>query len=135
MNKSLLVPVITVIFVLFCCNASDGKKQNNIGKLSIGWASADLTPNDPVIIRSSISTGIKDPVTATALALEYDNGSSSERVIMISCDLISIPDGRRSSDNLLGEVRNRKSESIPEIDSNQVILNVSHTHYSPTVAI
>ena len=46
----------------------------NSNTLHIGWASADITPEQPVVITGQfyarVSEGVMDPVTATALALE-----------------------------------------------------------------
>ena len=123
----LLIAVLTLIFT-----SCYGEKEDKTGNFAIGWASADITPDEPVIIRGTISTGARDPVTVTALAIESGSGPSSEKAIMISCDLISIPDGR-SDDNLRDDVRELLKESIPEISPEQVILNATHTHIAPTL--
>ena len=51
--------------------ANDGESA---GQLRIGWASADLTPEDPVVLtgfsRARVSEGVLDPITATALVIE-----------------------------------------------------------------
>jgi len=42
--------------------------------LQIGWSSVDLTPDKPVFLTGisarRVSQGVKDPITATAMALE-----------------------------------------------------------------
>ncbi len=107
--------------------ASDDEQP---GQLRIGWASADLTPEEPVVLtgfsRARVSEGVLDPITATVLAIESVREGAPERsVIMVSCDLISI------SDELREQVRARVEQSLPEVDASQVVLNATHTHCGP----
>jgi hypothetical protein len=107
--------------------ASDGEQA---GPLRVGWASADLTPEQPVVLtgfsRARVSEGVLDPITATVLAIEsVQAGGTPGKVIMISCDLISI------SDELRDRVRNKVKTSLPEIDPGAVVLNATHTHCGP----
>lgn len=104
--------------------------------LHIGWAMVDVTPSEPVIIRSTtVSEGVQDPITATVLALESGNGADSEKVIMVSCDLIAIPDGARDkADNLRDSVRAHVVKAFPEIRPEQIILNATHTHVAPHIS-
>jgi hypothetical protein len=106
---------------------SDGEQA---GQLRIGWASADLTPDEPVVLtgfsRARVSDGVLDPITATVLAIEsVQDGNASGMVIMVSCDLISI------SDELRDRVRAKAKQCLPEIDANTVVLNATHTHCGP----
>jgi hypothetical protein len=98
-------------------------------KIKIGWASADLTPEKPSLIagqfHARVSEGVMDPVTATAMAIE----SGGCGVVMVSCDLVTIPPG------LLNAVRERILETIPEIDPQCVFLNATHTHTGPEVRV
>jgi len=126
-------------YFLFCCvlsflNCSGDREENQSGKVSngnfkIGWATADITPGEPVLIAGQlyarVSEGILDPITVTALAIESGKGSSTEKVIMISADLVSI------GDNLRDNVRGLLKETLPEIKSEQVILHATHTHAAP----
>ena len=70
-------------------------------RLKIGWAQADITPEEPVLIcgqrHARVSEGVRDPVTATALVFERDG----EHVVFVSWDLAS------ASDELCGAVRER----------------------------
>ncbi|TWU25286.1 Neutral/alkaline non-lysosomal ceramidase [Novipirellula galeiformis] len=98
--------------------------------LHIGWASADITPEQPVVLtgfsRARVSAGVLDPITATALVLDsVQGGKSSEKVVMISLDLIGV------SNDLRDQVREKVSQSLPEIDPNKVMLNATHTHCAP----
>ncbi len=102
--------------------------------LKIGWASADITPDRPVAMRGrELSEGVKDPVTATALALERGAGEAVERVILVSCDLQHITDGNRYEANMLAKVRALLQTALPEVPSGNVILMATHTHVAPSV--
>jgi hypothetical protein len=101
-----------------------------VRQLRIGWASADLTPEEPVVLtgfsRARVSEGVADPITATVLAIEsIQDGAPAEMVIMVSCDLISI------SDELRERVRAKVKQSLPEVDADNVVLNATHTHCGP----
>ncbi len=98
--------------------------------LMIGWASADITPDQPALLQGQfharISEGVMDPITITALAIESrKNGKAVGKVIMISCDLVGIRDILRDG------VRERLKKTLPEIESQQVFLNATHTHTAP----
>lgn len=98
--------------------------------LKIGWAAADITPDGPVAMRGGkLSEGVKDPVTATALALEQ----GAERVVLISCDLQHITDGNRYAANMLANVRAQVVAGVPELEEGSVILMATHTHAAPSV--
>ena len=107
-----------------------GSEAERAGQLHIGWASADLTPERPVVLtgfsRARVSEGVSDPITATVLAIESTrDGEPAGMVIMVSCDLISI------SDELRDRVRAKVKQSLPEIDADDVVLNATHTHCAP----
>jgi hypothetical protein len=102
--------------------------------LKIGWSMADLTPDGPVEIRGGVqSEGVMDPITATALVLESGSGSRAERIVLVSCDLLWIPDGNRNTVNFRDHVRGRLRDSIPEISSEKIILMATHTHMAPAI--
>ncbi len=107
-----------------------GNDAEQSGPLRIGWASADLTPEEPVVLtgfsRARVSEGVMDPITATVLVIEsVGDGDSADNVIMVSCDVISI------SDELRDRARAKVIQAVPEIDSDSVVLNVTHTHCGP----
>ena len=107
-----------------------GSDAEQAGPLRLGWASADLTPEKPVVLtgfsRARVSEGVLDPITATVLAIEsVRDGAPAGMVIMVSCDLISI------SDELRDRVRGKVEKSLPEIDADNVVLNGTHTHCGP----
>lgn len=100
------------------------------GPLRIGWASVDITPDEPVVVvgfsSARISEGVLDPLTATALVLEAaDSNQPANHVVLISMDLIGV--GNDLRDRLREIVR----EKVPEIDPNTIVLNGTHTHCGP----
>jgi len=104
-------------------------KPNAQPQLKIGWAAADLTPDQPVQIAGQfhvrVSEGVLDPITATALALSSGEGESETGVVLVSCDLVCIPAG------LLKSVRERVATHIRDLDPGCVILHATHTHTAP----
>lgn len=68
-------------------------RDKKTGQLYVGWSVADITPKKPVALTGNmgktISEAVMDPLTATVLALETNNGTK-EQAIMISCDLLFI---------------------------------------------
>lgn len=107
--------------------------MNSTGRLEIGWATADLTPDAPVLVSGQfhcrISEGVRDPVTATALALASGDGVPAVSAVLVSCDLVGIPD------SLLRAVRCRVRERLPDLDPEWVVLNATHTHTAPEVRV
>lgn len=99
-------------------------------ELKIGWGTADLTPGEPVLVSGQfyarVSEGVMDPVTATALALESGGGG---RLVMVSCDFVSIPDGLRDA------VRARLAGLAPDLAPGDVFLSATHTHTGPEVRV
>lgn len=92
--------------------------------LKVGWAQADITPKEPVLIagqfHSRVSEGVIDPITATVLVLENEG----DHVVFVSCDVVSIPDALRDAvrGKLLGAVG---------LDPRKVILHATHSHTAP----
>ena len=95
--------------------------------LAIGWASRDVTPDRPVILRGQfhvrISQSVHDPVTVTALALQ----SGSEQCVMVSADRVGIPTP------LLEGVRARATQAVPELKPESIFISATHTHTAPEV--
>ena len=71
--------------------------QTDSQQLTIGWAGADLTPEQPAMIcgqfHARVSEGVLDPITATALALQ----SGEDHAMLVSCDLVTVPDALRDA--------------------------------------
>ena len=105
------------------------------GPLLVGWSTVDITPDRPTAIMGQMhlrmSTGVRDPVTCTALALEtVRNGHSIDQAVMVSCDLCFI------SPTLVDAVA-ALSSSITQraagLDPSKIFLNATHTHAGPVV--
>ncbi len=110
------------------------------GNFRVGWSMTDITPDKPVLLsgqfHARISEGIHDPVYATSMALEYGSGPSSEKVIMISCDLVGISDDMRdgSKNNLRDRVRELITGAVPELKAEDIIMHATHSHTAPYVS-
>jgi sugar phosphate isomerase/epimerase len=100
--------------------------------LVVGWATVDITPPKPVALvgqlHKRISTGVRDPLTATVLCLETAGGDKLEQAILVSCDLLFI--GREAQKRLQEKVRAR----LPDFDSTKLFVNATHTHTGPGLA-
>jgi len=102
--------------------------------MKIGWARADLTPDQPVLLtgqfHARVSEGVRDPVTATALALRSagSGGQAADHAVMVSCDFVSIPDALRDA------VRARLA-GVEALEPLKVFLSATHTHTGPEVRI
>ena len=98
-------------------------------KILVGWASRDITPDKPTTLvgqfNTRISEFVKDPVTATALALETAGG---DQAIIVSLDAVWIKDDIRDA------CRKKFSELIPDFDPLKLLISVTHTHTAPSQA-
>lgn len=98
--------------------------------LFVGWASGDITPPRPVALigqlHKRISTGVLDPLTATALAIET-RGANGEReqALFLSCDLCMLRKG------VTDRVRETLKARLPDFDTRKLIMNATHTHTGP----
>ncbi len=94
-------------------------------KLSIGWASADITPDRPVQIpgqfHERVSERVRDPITATVLALEADG----DRAVMVSCDAVGV------HTDLMEGVRERVKGRVDDLETSKIFLAATHTHTGP----
>jgi hypothetical protein len=106
--------------------------------IRIGWAAAEITPSKPVLLagqfHARVSEGVMDPITATALAMEVHRNGEASGVVMISCDLVSIPDGLREGANLRDRVRALLTDLSPALRAEDIILNATHTHAAPVLS-
>ncbi len=97
------------------------------GKILIGWASRDVTPDKKVSLFGQfhvrISEGIHDRLTTTALALESKDGR--EQSIMVSLDSAWI------SDAVLKLCRAHLKRHLPDFDPKMLLINATHTHTAP----
>lgn len=100
--------------------------------LSVGWAQADITPPRPVALigqlHKRVSQGVKDPLTATVLALETRTGNDPvEQAMLVSCDLLWV------RQEIQERLRARIAARLPEFNVNKLLLNATHTHTAPDV--
>ncbi len=91
----------------------------------VGWAARNTTPDKPVNLygqfNKRISQYVKDPVTATALAI----GTEDDYAILVSCDICTLTQDMRE------RCRNKISKKSPGLDTRKVIFNATHTHTAP----
>ncbi|HEX2999299.1 MAG TPA: hypothetical protein VHR86_03580, partial [Armatimonadota bacterium] len=96
--------------------------------MQIGWATTDITPERPVVLRgqfhSRVSQRVNDPLQATALVLTDKNG---EQAILVSCDRVAIPAF------ILQRLRQSIAALQPEINPEKILLNATHTHTAPVL--
>jgi sugar phosphate isomerase/epimerase len=108
--------------------AAAAKEAEAAQPLLVGWASADITPPKPVALIGQlykrISTGERDPLTATVLCLET-RGNGPEQAILVSCDALW---SRRAIQQGLQE---RLRTQLPDFDCRKLFLNATHTHTGP----
>jgi len=98
----------------------------------IGWEHTDITPEDPVCLcgqfHARVSENVKDPITATVCVFDsIKEGRISDHAVMISCDLVAIPEEFKKS------ILAKTHILIPEIDLTKIIVNATHTHTAPEV--
>ena len=103
------------------------------GPLHVGWATIDITPERPVALigqlNKRISQKVRDPLTATALALEVrGEGGPREQAILVSCDLLFI---RKSVQDRLKQML---KDRLPDFEAEKLFLNATHTHTGPGFA-
>lgn len=122
------VLLVSLLFIPLSIAQAGG---DEIAPLSIGWASTEITPPRPVALvgqkHKRISQKVRDPLTATALAIESrpTDGRPADQALMISCDLCFIA-GR--TQRLL---REKVAPLLPDLDPNKIFLNATHTHTGP----
>ncbi len=104
--------------------------QADPGKLHVGWAARDITPDRPVALcgqfHKRISTRVEAPLWATALAIETREGDRVvDQAVMVSCDLVGI------ADTLQPRLRERLKGKVDGFDLRKLLLNATHTHTGP----
>lgn len=103
--------------------------------LSIGWATRDITPDQPALIQGQkhrrIGRSALDPLTVTAWVFDGRRGRRPEHdavdtdiAVIVSCDL-AFP-----SDALYAEVRSAVADHLTDVPPDAVVLCATHTHTS-----
>ena len=110
--------------------SAGAESEGAAGRLKLGWASADITPDKSVVITGGsaarVSEGVSDHIYATALAIESTgNSGPSDVVIMVSLDLVGV------TDILYDRVQDKARKAAPDVDVDKIILNATHTHTAP----
>jgi hypothetical protein len=105
-------------------------QEARTGKLQVGWASRDITPDRPVALAGQfhkrISQGVAARISVTALALETrDAGGAVDQAILVSCDLVAIRDG------IQARLRKLLEGKLEGFDLRKLLLNATHTHTAP----
>ena len=119
-----------IVFFLSVVGSSFGDELST-PLLRVGWAQTDITPPRPVSIvgfhGKRISTGVRDPLKATVLALEsvQAGGDGVDQAILISCDLLWI---RQDTQDAVAEAIGDRLEGF---DMDKLALNATHTHQGP----
>ena len=142
LSKTFVLVFLMVTGLAACSDsASDNQPSDNPSPptdrvmMQVGWSSVDITPDAPIYLSgqrySRISEGVKDPIMATALALESDSG---EGVIFVSLDVVGIPDEIRGGGDMRGRVREMVRAALPGEEVPQVVLNATHTHAGPVLS-
>jgi hypothetical protein len=101
-------------------------------ELLVGAASVDITPKCPVALTGQfnlrIARTVEAPLSANVLVLESRDGDKSlDTAVMVSCDLIGIPN------DVLSLVRQEVQKRLPDLDVKKVFLNGTHTHTAPVL--
>lgn len=118
------------MIILLTCLAVLIPQDVPTGKLQVGWAGRDITPDQPVALAGQfhkrISTGVAARLSVTALALETRAGDAPlEQAILVSCDLVAIRDGIQARLRKLLEGR------LEGFDLRKLLLSATHTHTAP----
>ena len=127
--KPLAIISLSFVFAIASVGLSQAEIQS--GDLYVGWAKTDITPPKPAPLAGQtylrISKKVRDPLTATVLALETRDasGKTIDQAICISCDLIAIPRP------LLVELRQKLKGKLDGVDLDKILLNATHTHTAP----
>lgn len=126
-NVSIVKYKIALFFLCFFVGVASSQASK---PLRIGWANIDITPSKPVLLRGQIyarlSESVLDPLNATALVLESTStDNKTTRVIMVTCDLVSIPDFVRD------RARKLAKALVPELEPTDITISATHTHTAP----
>jgi hypothetical protein len=120
----------TVLAALAALALAASPQEPARGRLHVGWASRDITPDRPVSLAGQfhkrISTGVAARLSVTALALETRDGDRPvEQAIFVSCDLVAIRDGVQD------RLRTLLEGKLEGFDLRKLVLSATHTHTAP----
>ena len=130
---SILVFLLTLTLLLVGCNQttpaeSTGAAQSG-GSFQVGYARTDITPTAVVPMGGysdgRLSTGVKDPLYATAISFSDGDGNT---LVMVALDLT------RSYSEIIPTVRMYVAEKTG-IPFDNILTSASHTHSGPDLAM
>jgi hypothetical protein len=121
---------LSLLLLTVCISIMENRGQ--AAELLVGGATVSITPDQPVALwgqmHTRISTGVESPVTATVLVLESVDGDKSlEQAIMVSCDLVAIPQ------HVLEKTRAQVAMRLPDFSIYKIVLSATHTHTGPVL--
>lgn len=101
--------------------------------LRIGWSCVDITPPRRVRLlgqfHERISRSVRDHLSATALVMESVGANGkNEHLVIVSCDVGMV---ERS---LQERVRKLLHASLPDLDTNNLVLTSTHIHTGPATS-
>lgn len=104
----------------------------NARDLYVGTATRDITPVLPAALAGQmylrVATTAETPITANILVLDSRQGDRSLDVaVLVSCDLVTIPQ------DLIDQVRKEVALRLPDLNTEKVIFNATHTHTAAVV--
>ncbi|MFH1024039.1 MAG: hypothetical protein V1809_11720 [Planctomycetota bacterium] len=102
-------------------------RKTTAQQIWIGWDQQDITPSKPAELQGQyyqrVSGYVRDPLSATALALE--SADRRNQAILVSVDLLLVE--REWQETLRNRVRSR----IPDFDVSRLLINATHVHSAP----
>jgi len=106
--------------------------KTTVRPVRIGWARRDITPDGPCELAGQyyrrVSNGVRDPLYATALAIESAGaGGRCKQVVMVALDIVWVPA------SLLTALRRRVAHRLKDLDTRFIVVNAIHTHNAPTL--
>lgn len=127
----LLFPLALIIIVLILSPVIVMVDKSQ-AEILVGAATESITPLGPVALSGQMSTrisrGVKSPLMANAIALEsIEEGISRDQAIMVSCDLIEIPD------DMVAELRQGLKSQLTDFNVKKLFVSATHTHTGPVL--
>lgn len=131
-NCSKQVLLIALLWGCFFVPTFADETPTTATQLWVGTATADIAPNEPVALagqmNTRIATTVESPLVANIIVLESrQENQSLDMAVMVSCDLVLIPDYLRDT------ARQAIHKRLPELDVRKVFLNATHTHTAPCI--
>ncbi len=119
------------VFLLFLLAFVFGPKVSG-EDLYVGSARTSITPSEPVVLSgqrySRIAREVQTPVRASAVAIDSGQGNGvRSQAVMVSCDLVAIPDEIHLQRRVRQAIRSR----VSNLQGRSIFLSDTHTHTGP----